>query len=99
MKEKILKFVARMASKLNIRTDLLLHLLVSMIIAFSIGVITKSSFLTVSITLFIGLGKEIYDMFKENPTGFDIKDLLFDGLGCMIGFLLSGLVLAIISLL
>ena len=40
------------------------------------------------ITLIIGILKEVYDIFKPNATGFDIKDLMADSMGITLGSLI-----------
>ena len=99
MKTKILKFISKLAKTLGIRSDLILHLLVSFVICFGISVFSLGSFgLSVGITMIIGVGKEIYDVFKKNPTGFDIYDLFFDGFGSILGFIVSKIILSIFGL-
>ena len=89
LKTKLLKIAALTAEKIGIRSDLFLHAIVSFILGLGFGLILKASPLAIIITIAIGIGKEIYDMKKPNPTGFDMKDLLFDGIGCFLGYFLS----------
>ena len=35
--------------------------------------------------LVVGISKEVYDMHKTNPTGFDMQDILADSIGGTIG--------------
>lgn len=89
MMEKINKLVKRLAEKLGIMTDKVLHCIVSIVIAFFFGLVLNGSVFSIIITMLIGVGKEIFDTKKENPTGFDVNDLAFDSLGCIIGYLIS----------
>lgn len=88
MVNKLIELAKKPSEKLGIATDKFLHAIVSIGISFFLGLIFKSE-LAVILTMIIGIGKEIYDMKKENPTGFDITDLAFDSLGCIIGYLLA----------
>ena len=45
-----------------------------------------------AIATIIFIGKEIYDIYKPNPTGFDIKDLLADYTGFSILIILKLLI-------
>ena len=44
------------------------------------------------------IGKEIFDKYKKNPTGFDEVDLFVDYLGFVIGFGASGFLHGLIGL-
>ena len=35
----------------------------------------------------VSVGKEIYDKYKTNATGFDLRDLIADGVGIVLGVL------------
>ena len=35
----------------------------------------------------VSIGKEIYDKYKTNATGFDLRDLIADGVGIVLGLL------------
>ena len=87
LKRSILQIVYKLSEKLNIRTDLILHFIVSLMISSFFSLILNGSWLALIITLVIGIAKEIYDIFKPKPTGFDLLDLLADSLGCLIGYL------------
>lgn len=88
MKKKILKLINKLGNKLNIRPDLILHFLVSLFLIIFSGLFLKSLTLSFILTIAVGIGKEIYDMFKKNATGFDLLDLIADfcgaGIGCII---------------
>lgn len=61
-------------------TSLLLCLLIMPIWALAICVI-------------ISVGKEVYDCYKENPTGFDLDDLIADLFGILVGMLGSAAII------
>jgi predicted membrane chloride channel (bestrophin family) len=89
MMEKINILIKQLAEKLGIMTDKVLHCIVSLIIAFVFGLIFNGSVISMILTMLIGVGKEIFDTKKENPTGFDVNDLAFDSLGCILGYFIS----------
>ncbi len=95
LKTKLLRLAVLVAEKIGIRTDLVLHASVSFLLAFFFGLILKASQWAIALTMIIGIGKEIYDMHKPNPTGFDKKDLLFDGIGCILGYLIALIIILI----
>ena len=37
------------------------------------------------VTMAVSIGKEIYDCYKTNPTGFSLGDLMADLLGVIVG--------------
>lgn len=43
----------------------------------------------------VSVGKEIYDSYKANATGFDLRDLIADGVGIVFG-LISILIVQVI---
>lgn len=47
---------------------------------------------------FIFVGKEIYDVYKPYPTGFDKMDLEADYIGLIVGFIISFLIFNIIGI-
>lgn len=65
-----------------IRADLFKHFIASALICL-ILVIFLPTWVAGLITLGIGIGKEIYDKYKPNPTGFDIVDLVADVIGIL----------------
>lgn len=70
-------------NKIGIRADLLLHFEVSALICLILTIFVPA-WVAGIITLGIGIIKEIYDVFKPLPTGFDIIDLIADILGILI---------------
>lgn len=73
----------RIVNKIGIRADLLLHFEVSALICLLLTIFLPT-WIAGLITLVIGLGKEIYDIYKPNATGFDILDLIFDIIGILV---------------
>ena len=43
--------------------------------------------------------KEVYDMYKPNPTGFDTLDLTADYIGLLLGFWFAGMLHGLINIL
>lgn len=41
----------------------------------------------IAFAIIISIGKEIYDTYKRNATGFNLKDLIADGVGITLGLL------------
>ena len=58
--------------------DKIKHFIIGFILGMSILLIGYYSIILATV---IFIGKEIYDCFKPNPTGFDVMDLLADYLG------------------
>lgn len=80
--------------KTCVEKDKILHFMVSMAIAILVvllclplGTIAAVG-ITVCVCSIAGIGKEIYDCKKDNPTGFDWKDLLADLIGMIVGITL-----------
>ena len=84
---------SKISSSLKIRTDLIMHFIVSFMICCCLSLIFMASLWGIILTMIIGIGKEIYDVFKVNPTGFDLLDLLADLLGAGVGYLLILLII------
>ncbi len=69
-------------------TDKILHFVV-------MAVISATLFLAINpwvafvLCLAISIGKEVYDCFKKNPTGFDLWDLAADMAGVLCGQIIS----------
>lgn len=84
-----------LSNKLNVRGDLILHFIASFIICtiFMIILPKSLSLIAPGITLLVGIGKEIYDKFKTQPTGFDVKDLFADFLGMASSYLILDFIL------
>ena len=78
------------------KKDKVLHLIVGAIF----GVATYLSghwMLGFVIATIIFVLKEVYDMYKPNPTGFDTLDLTADYIGLLAGFWAAGMLHGIIS--
>ncbi len=91
----LLKIGNVISEKIKVRPDLCLHFIVSFMISFILFLLIKNPILPIGITLLIGIGKEIYDVYKTNPTGFDLKDLLADSLGIFSSYLIKKLIFLI----
>ena len=74
---------SKIVNKIGIRADLLLHFEVSALICLLLCILLQS-WVAGLITLAIGIGKEIYDEYKPNATGFDLWDLLADLIGILV---------------
>lgn len=99
MINKIFNLILRagnfLSEKINIRIDLILHFSISFILCSLLMIICSGSLLAPGITILIGIGKEIYDIYKPQPTGFSGKDLFADFLGISTGYLISNIILLI----
>lgn len=85
---KIYKTAIILAKFLHIPSDKLLHFTCSAIITF-ICLLFTPKLIAGSIALGVGIGKEIYNCYKKNPTGWSWGDLLADGLGIIVILLVS----------
>lgn len=82
---------------MTIQNDKLLHFVISLIIAIVLALAVKGAEITqpgilcgiyaAVVTMFIGLGKEIWDHFRG--TGFCWKDLLADFAGCLLAVIFT----------
>lgn len=70
---------------MKIRPDLKLHFMVGL--AFGLPYLILPLLYTVLIASVVFIGKEVWDKYKPNPTGFDCLDLLADYLGLTISIL------------
>lgn len=62
---------------------------ISLTLFLTFGVIAELSLVFGVITsALISLAKEIYDVVKPNPTGFDVDDLIADSFGALFGVIL-----------
>lgn len=91
----ILKIGSIVSEKIKVRPDLVLHFILSFMISFVLLLLIKNPIIPIGITLLVGIGKEIYDVYKTNPTGFDLKDLLADSLGIISSYLIKSLIFLI----
>ena len=67
---------------MKIRHDLILHFMVGL--AFGLLYLILPILHTVLIASVIFIGKEVWDKYKPQPTGFDLLDLLADYIGLTI---------------
>lgn len=79
----VLNINKKIVNKTGIRADLLLHFEVSALICLLLCLVLPT-WTAGLITLVIGIGKEIYDIYKPNATGFDSWDLFADLLGILV---------------
>lgn len=96
MMDRIINLIKKPSEFLKITTDKFLHMVISFIITIILGLLVDSAFWGMFISVIvIGVAKELIDMKKPNPTGFDVNDLAFDCLGSYLGFLIVSLLLLI----
>lgn len=69
---------------MRITTDKYLHFGVSAALALC-ACCFAPVWVSILIVATIGVAKEVYDIFKTNPTGFDYKDLIADAIGIAVG--------------
>lgn len=74
---------SKIANKIGIRADLLLHFEVSALICLLLCFFLPA-WVAGALTFWLGLNKEIYDKYKDNPTGFDVADLVADLIGILV---------------
>lgn len=74
--------INKISEWLNVRSDLILHFIVSATIMLCLSFILPN-WIAASVTLLIGIIKELYDCVKSNPTGFDKLDIFADILGIL----------------
>ena len=74
--------INKISKWLNVRSDLILHFIVSAVIMLCLTFIAPN-YIAAIITLLIGIIKEIYDCIKPIPSGFDRLDILADILGIL----------------
>ena len=67
------------------------HFMVGLLLGLCLPFIFEH-WLSFGISSFVFVGKEIYDCYKVNPTGFDWRDLLVDIIGYFVGFLITLLI-------
>lgn len=70
------------SSPMKIRSDIKLHFVVGL--ALGLLYLVLSLLFTVLIASVIFIGKEVWDKYKPQPTGFDWLDLLADYIGLTI---------------
>lgn len=69
-----------------ITKDKILHFIVGLVFGLSYYFVALWSVLFGTV---IFVGKEVYDIYKPNPTGFDWMDILADYLGFAIGLTIA----------
>lgn len=71
---------------MKVQKDKILHALINYIIVVALALLwcTIGAILTAVV---VSIGKEIYDEYKANATGFDLLDLVADGTGIVLGLL------------
>ena len=74
--------INKISEWLNVRSDLILHFIVSAVIMLCLTFIVPN-WVAAIITFLIGIMKELYDRVKPIPTGFDKLDILADILGIL----------------
>lgn len=72
-----------------ITKDKIFHFIVGLVFGLSYYFIALWSFVFGSIAF---LGKEVYDKYKPNPTGFDWCDIIADYLGFATGLIIAILI-------
>ena len=96
MMDWIINLVKKPSEFLKITTDKFLHAVISFVITIVLGLLVNSAFWGMFLSVMvIGVAKELIDLKKPNPTGFDVNDLAFDCLGSYLGFLIVSLLLLI----
>ena len=80
------------------KKDKVLHLIVGAIFGVA-TYITGAWLLGLIIATIIFVSKEVYDMYKPLPTGFDLADLFADYIGFAFGFWLVGMLHGISTML
>lgn len=76
---KIANFISKL---IGIRGDYILHFMVGL--AFGLFYLLIPLLPTILIASVFFIGKEVWDKYKPNPTGFDLLDLLADYIGLTI---------------
>ena len=84
-----------LSKKLNVRGDLILHFGVSFLICSILMLLFPKTLILLApgLTFLVGVGKEIYDKFKPQPTGIDYKDLFEDFLGLASSYTIISVIL------
>ena len=72
------------------------HILITLVIGLFITAVSKDPLLGIVISMLVGVGKEVYDEYREGGTGFDNADIVADLIGAVVG---SGLGFMVIILL
>ena len=89
---KVHKWFKSVEDRLELSFDKELHLLISFLLAWVVrGDIIENAWAVLPLVV-IFLGKEFYDIYKPNPTGFSWKDLACDGIGGFIGYCLGAII-------
>lgn len=78
------RWVVKWATYLHVPSDKLLHFLCAMALMIATSLLTNPC-IGCGVTMAVSIGKEIYDCYKPNPTGFSLGDLMADLLGVIVG--------------
>ena len=81
---RLYRWVVKLATYLHLPSDKVLHFLCSLAITIVIGLFLNP-LLTTFVAFCVGIGKELYDCIKPNPSGWDWNDLLADTIGVIVG--------------
>lgn len=84
LRVRLLRWVVRVATYLGVPSDKLLHVVCAMVLMVGISLLTNMC-MGYMLTMGICLGKEVWDMYKPNATGFSLGDLMADLLGMIVG--------------
>lgn len=84
--EKIINWVITLLNKLS-QKDKIYHIIINFIIVLFLGVIFEPT-VGLTVALIVSLGKEAYDEYKPESTGWNWEDLLADVIGMVIGLLI-----------
>lgn len=76
-------WISNIISKLGFN-DKMLHLLCNIIIVVSVSLIFNLCIGIITSAL-ISIGKELYDKYRKNGTGWSWDDLIVDGIGILLG--------------
>lgn len=87
VKIRLLRWAVKVAACLGAPSDKLLHFVCAMVLMIVLSVLTNMC-VGYGITMAICIGKEIWDVYKPNPTGFSLGDFLADLLGIVVGMVM-----------
>jgi len=76
--------VIQIEIKYNIAPDKLAHFLAFAAGSFALAILLPL-WIVLATALILGIAKEVYDVFKKNPTGFGWWDLVADLCGVLVG--------------
>lgn len=77
--------------KMEIGIDKFYHISVAFGLTFLLSILfmilNLSSIISILVVFLLLVGKEIYDIKKENATGFSISDMIFNIIGILTGYI------------